>query len=76
VLDKTLRPGRSAQAQGCIPQMWVIASLRRRLQRMQPAPGPKAAPLSLSVRKVLARQMLMQAGRLLSARSNLPRLVR
>src|SRR4051812_502594 len=28
----TRGPGRSAQAQGCIPQMWVIASFRRRLQ--------------------------------------------
>ena len=31
VLDNTLRPGRSAQAQSCIPQMWVIGRSRQRL---------------------------------------------
>src|SRR5215212_2252306 len=38
---------------------------------MQPAPGPKAAPLSLSVTQLLPCQVLLQACRLKSARSGL-----
>src|SRR4051812_23783312 len=39
---------------------------------MQPAPGPKAAPVSLSVANVLSRQVLTQDGRLVSSRSKTP----
>src|SRR4051794_1880136 len=55
VPDNGSRPGRSAQAQGCIPQMWVIGSGRQRLPSSCRSGMPSVAPRTPSKRTAASR---------------------